>query len=147
MRFFVVINSKKIFKYVVLSLSFTVLISQICLTGNFFRSYLTNVEKLEGTVAVNSEYVAPVGYVTLVLNESKPDENIKILVNGDEYCVFDEKIKTIQIKTQSVIEIINNTKNNVAVSLDNISDNLTATLNNSNTDIENISVIARVVFR
>ncbi len=147
MRFFVVINSKKLIKYMVFSLAFVVIISQFCLSGNLFRSYLTNVDYLDGTVAVNSQYEAPVGYITVSLTQGEPCEDIKILVNGDEYSSFDQKQKVIQIKTQCVVEILNNTKNNVAVSVDSVSDNLTATLNNSGVIVKNICVLTRVIFK
>ncbi len=148
MRFFVdKIKKASTVKTVVSALAFVVVISQICLSSNSLRVYLTNVDMLDGIVAVNSEYQPQTGYVTLCMTDGQPGEDIKILVNGEVYDNFDEQKKNIEIKMQSVIEVLNNSKKNIAVAAKEFSDNITATLNNGNTTVKDISVIARVVFK
>ncbi len=148
MRFFVdKIKKASIVKTIVSALAFVVVISQICLSSNSLRVYLTNVDMLDGIVAVNSQYQPQTGYVTLYMTDGQPGEDIKILVNGEVYDSFDEQKKNIEIKMQSVIEVLNNSKKNIAVVAKEFSDNITATLNNGNTTVKDISVIARVVFK
>ena len=133
-------------KFTVSALAFVVVVAQICLSSNSLRMYLTNIDTLDGVVAVNSEYRPQTGYVTLCMTQGQPCEDVKILVNGEVYDNFDSQKKRVEIKLQSVIEILNNSKKNIAVIAEEFSDNITATLNNGNITVEDIGVVARVVF-
>ena len=128
-------------------LSLVVVCTQIGLGTDKFRSYLTAIDIVDGTVAVNADYEPQIGTVKLVLTDGEPSENIKVLVNGEEYCNFDEREKVIEIKMQSVIEVLNDSQKNIAVTTDSFSDNITATLNNGNVVVEDIAVLSRVVFK
>ncbi len=148
MRFlFDKIKSISTVKLLVASLAFVVVISQICLSSNSLRTYLTNIDTLDGVVAVNSQYEPQTGYVTLCMTQGQPCEDIKILVNGEVYDNFDLQKKRVEIKLQSVIEILNNSNKKVAVTAEGFSDNITATLNNGNITVQDIGVVARVVFK
>lgn len=141
------IKSAAAVKFMVATLAFVVLISQIFLSNDSFRAYLTNVDILDGTVPVNSEYEPQTGYVTLCMTDGQPSEDIKILVNGEIYDNFDEQKKKVEIKLQSVIEVLNNSPKKIAVTAEEFSENVTATLNNGNVTVENIGVITRVIFK
>ena len=141
------IKSAAAVKFIVATLAFVVLISQIFLSNDSFRAYLTNVDILDGTVPVNSEYEPQTGYVTLSMTDGQPSEDIKILINGEIYDNFDEQKKKVEIKLQSVIEVLNNSPKKIAVTAEEFSENVTATLNNGNVTVENIGVITRVIFK
>ena len=147
MRFFDKEKSFGHLKGLCIFLIITVIMSQIGLFSDVTRNFLTAVDILDGASAVNGNGIVEPGEVILSLDKGKPGENITILINGDEYSKFDDYTKSVRIKNQSVIEIVNDSKNKIEVSVTGISDNLTYTYKATDTSVDKISVICRVIFR
>lgn len=149
MRFFDKENkssgSNSILKNVCVLLLSVVILSQIGLVNEATRHYLTGVDILDGAIPANGNMKN--GEITLNLDKGKPSNEISILINGDEYSKFTEKTMVVTIKNQSVIEIVNNSKNKIEVSVAGISDNLTYTYKSTDTSVDKISLICRVIFR
>ena len=122
-------------------------ISQIGLLFVKSRQYLTNVDILEGAISVGSQSYIDKGTLTMTLLSGKPSEKIEILVNGEVIDNFNEKIKTIDIMSQSVIEIKAPKDTPIEVELTNISDTLKTVLNNEKIYVKGIEVLCRVVFK
>ena len=122
-------------------------ISQIGLLFVKSRQYLTNVDVLEGAISVGSQSYIDKGTLTMTLLSGKPSEKIEILVNGEVVDNFNEKIKTIDIMSQSVIEIKAPKDTPIEVELTNISDTLKTVLNNEKIYVKGIEVLCRVVFK
>ena len=144
MRFFVYIKKLGLHNGIVISVACVVVISQLCINFSVLSNYVSGEND---SVPVSSDYANHYGKITLNLTSGEPGEDIKILVNGDEYSDFTNKQVEIEIKTQTVIEILNNTSESVAVDVGELSNNVQLSLNNSGAYIDKIGVIARVVFK
>ncbi|MBQ7901083.1 MAG: hypothetical protein IJ365_03850 [Clostridia bacterium] len=136
-----------VLKTMLVCLCAAVVVSQTGLIFDSTRGLFTAVDTLDGAVSASGSSINQKGRVVLTLTDGVPNEKIAVLVNGDEYSKFDAKNVEIEIVNQSVIEIVNDNKQNITVRVDSISDNLYATFNNREIAIDNIGVLCRVIFQ
>ena len=137
----------KVLRNIFILLAVVVVISQIGLVIEGTRHYLTGVDILDGAVPASGGGVVKSGELTLSLDDGTTSDKISLLINGDEYTTFSQDKITIPITNQSVVEVVNNTKQKIKVSVADMSDNLTCTYMATDTTVDNISVICRVIFR
>ena len=148
MRFFKVFEGvPKWLQISFVCLAAAVIISQTGLVIDTTRHLLTAVDILDGALPAASDGIISSGSVILRLTSGKPCEDIAILVNGDRYASFDEQTVEISISNQSVIEIVNDSKDTIEVAIESISDNLEATYSVPNCIVDNLAVICRVIFK
>ena len=103
-RFFSEISNLNVYLYTFcVCLGAVVLLSQVGLLINPIRNTLTVVDVLDGKISGNTD--TKCGFVTLMLTNGTPSENILIYLNGIEYDVFDADVKTIELYENTVIEI------------------------------------------
>lgn len=78
---------------------------QAALTSPSIRASLSISDELEGTPLAMEEYLYSKGEIVLQLINSKKNESLKILVNGEEVGSFLQKNVKIKVKNGDVIEI------------------------------------------
>ncbi len=141
------IKFSKHLKSVCIFLLITVVMSQIGLLSETTRHFLTGIDILDGALPASGNGIVEPGEVVLHMDKGTPCDNITILINGDEYSKFAEDTVHIEITNQSVIEILNDSKQNIEVSITSVSDNLIYTYKAKDTSIDKFSVICRVIFK
>lgn len=110
------------------------------------RNYLTNADTLDGAVLAGTQPIINRGSVTLTLDDGTPSDDIRIIVNGNDVMAFDDFERAVEVSVQSVIEVRNLTDEPVTVSVNSVSDNLDAVLNNERAVVEKSAVLCRVLF-
>lgn len=121
--------------------------SQLGLKFDSTRQVFTNVDMSDGSILAGTQDIVDKGWVRVKLTNCKSFDKVKILVNGDEEKAFSDFSESIDVYSQSVIEIKNETGYPVTAILDSVSDNLNVVLNNEEIVIDKISVLCRVIFK
>ncbi len=121
--------------------------SQLGLSFESTRQVFTNVDMSDGSILAGTQDILDKGSVTVTLHNCKSLDKVKIFVNGEEERFFSNPSENIDIYSQSVIEIKNETGDPVTVTLDSVSDNLNVILNNEKVVVDKISVLCRVIFK
>lgn len=121
--------------------------SQLGLSFKSTRQVFTNVDMSDGSILAGVQDIVDKGTVTVKLVDCKSPEKVKILVNGEEEKSFSDFSENIDIYSQSVIEIKNESGYPVTAVLDTVSDNLNVILNNEKVTVDKISVLCRVIFK
>ncbi len=121
--------------------------SQLGLSLQSTRQVFTNVDMSDGSILAGVQDIVDKGTVTVKLVDCKSPEKVKILVNGEEEKSFSDFSENIDIYSQSVIEIKNESGYPVTAILDSVSDNLNVVLNNEKIEVDKISVLCRVIFK
>lgn len=83
----------------------TLIIAQTALINPYVRAFLTTGSELEGSPLANEEYLFNEGKLSLGLVGKLKDEDLKVLVNGEEVCVFSYSIAQVEVKDGDVVEI------------------------------------------
>ena len=99
----ITINTEKVFSYVCLILILGIVISQIA--NPFLESFTHKEGNILGKPLGQEEFLYLTGVVSLKLEGAKQDENLKILVNGNEVGGFENSIMKISVKEDDVLEI------------------------------------------
>lgn len=68
------------------------------------RTFLVRDSDINGRPLAQEEYMYKEGEISIALLESETNENIKLLVNGDEIAAFSENLVTLTVKDGDVIE-------------------------------------------
>ena len=121
--------------------------SQLGLSFRPTRQVFTNVDMSDGLALAGAQDILDKGSVTIRLSNCKYPDKVKILVNGEDEKYFSNACETIEIFSQSVIEIKNESGHPVTATLDSVSDNLNIILNNEEITVDKISVLCRVIFK
>lgn len=69
------------------------------------RTFLVRDSDINGRPLAQEEYMYKEGEISIALLESETNENIKLLVNGDEIAAFSENLVTLTVKDGDVIEV------------------------------------------
>ena len=69
------------------------------------RTFLVNDKGIDGWALAKEEYLYKEGQISIALLESENNQDVKILVNGDEVAAFDENLVTLSVKDGDVIEV------------------------------------------
>lgn len=69
------------------------------------RPYLIKDEMADGRPLASEEYLYREGEISIALLESENNEDLKLLVNGDEVAVFNQNRITLSVKDGDVIEV------------------------------------------
>lgn len=69
------------------------------------RTFLVNDKKVDGRALAKEEYLYKEGQISIALLESENNQDLKLLVNGDEVAAFDENLVTLSVKDGDVIEV------------------------------------------
>ena len=96
---------EKILFFTFLCLFVAIVFIQGILLNPDLRSYLLKDEGVNGRPLGSEEYLYEEGEISIALLASESNEEIKLLVNGDEFAVFNENLITIPVKDGDVIEV------------------------------------------
>jgi hypothetical protein len=69
------------------------------------RTFLVNDKDIAGRALGDEEYLYKEGQISIALLESESNQDVKILVNGDEVAAFNENLVTLSVKDGDVIEV------------------------------------------
>lgn len=69
------------------------------------RTFLVRDSGINGRPLAEEEYMYSEGEISVALLESENNENIKLLVNGDEIAAFSQNLITLTVKDGDVIEV------------------------------------------
>ncbi|OPZ91042.1 MAG: hypothetical protein BWY74_02097 [Firmicutes bacterium ADurb.Bin419] len=81
------------------------LLVQGALMSPSLRTFLVRNNGIDGRPLAQEEYLYREGAISVALLESESNENIKLLVNGDEIAVFNQNLITLSVKDGDVIEV------------------------------------------
>lgn len=68
-------------------------------------TFLVKDEGFDGRPLASEEYLYKEGEISIALLESENNEDLKLLVNGDEVAVFSQNLITLSVKDGDVIEV------------------------------------------
>jgi hypothetical protein len=68
-------------------------------------TFLVKDEGFDGRPLASEEYLYEEGKISIALLESENNEDLKLLVNGDEVAVFSQNLITLSVKDGDVIEV------------------------------------------
>ena len=120
--------SKLLFVFCVV-FAVVVLASQFFLKNEETREIFTQIERYENISYAETE-IFKEGYVVLKLENEKPSDKIEIWFNGEKVSVFETQKQKVKIECDGVIEVKNNTRTKILVSVDSTSENIELLMNN-----------------
>lgn len=68
-------------------------------------AYITVNSELDGTPLGAEEILYKQGQIELCMADDRTDENVKVLLNGEEVACFSESVLTIRVKDGDVVEL------------------------------------------
>lgn len=139
-------NIEKILLNFAFILFFILITTQIGLVSDILRPYLSDIEVFEGHVINEVDSLIQEGTVTLELVDISRENNVKILINGNEVSAFRERSVDIKVKQDSVIEIDGSRlKTNVTVRITSKSSNIISDIVGKEVAVQsNIKFLARI---
>jgi len=96
---------EKILFFAFIGLFIAMVFVQGTLLNPALRNYLIKDEDVNGRPLGEEEYLYSEGEISIALLASESNEDLKLLVNGDEVAVFNQNLVTISVKDGDVIEI------------------------------------------
>ena len=120
--------SKLLFSFCIV-FSLVVLGSQFFLKNENTREIFTQIEKYEN-ISYGENEIFKEGYVVLKLQNAKPSDKIEIWFNGEKISTFEAEKQKVQIDCNGVIEVKNNSRNKILVSVYDTSENVELLMNN-----------------
>ena len=123
-----------------------VVAAQIFLKNERTREIFTPIEKYE-EISYASNEVFKEGYVVLKLENANPSDEIEIWFNGEKVDVFKSKKQKVTIECDGVIEVKNDSRNKILVSVDRVSENMELLMSNKPEINSGIRVICSVSFK
>lgn len=110
------------------------------------RTFLVNDKRIDGRALAKEEYLYKEGQISIALLESENNQDLKLLVNGDEVAAFDENLVTLSVKDGDVIEVDGSlTESETEVEIISASDNVVGIEVGKKVKVNsNIEEIARV---
>lgn len=84
---------------------FVLVISQTILMSPTMHSYLETNNSVEGVPLGPEEYLYDRGKISLALSGREIDENLKVLINGEEAAAFSVNELDLEVKSGDVIEV------------------------------------------
>jgi len=89
------------------------------------RNFFTKDEDAVGRPLDSEEYLYNEGRISIALLESDINEELKLLVNGDEVAVFNQNLITISVKDGDVVEVdASSTQNQTELEIISASENI-----------------------
>lgn len=96
---------EKILFFAFLCLFIAIVFIQGTLLNPSLRSYLIKDEEINGRPLGSEEYLYKEGVISIALLANENNEDLKLLVNGDEVAVFSQNLITLTVKDGDVIEV------------------------------------------
>ena len=96
---------EKILFFAFLCLVIAIVFIQGTLLNPSLRSYLIKDEEINGRPLGSEEYLYKEGVISIALLANENNEDLKLLVNGDEVAVFSQNLITLTVKDGDVIEV------------------------------------------
>ena len=96
---------EKVLFFVFVCLFISIIFVQGTLLNPSLRSYLVKDEDADGRPLASEEYLYKQGEISIALLESENNEDLKLLVNGDEVAVFNQNCIKLSVKDGDVIEV------------------------------------------
>jgi hypothetical protein len=121
---------------------------QITLSSPALRPLVSVDGRYEGNPLKTEEYLYDVGEVTIKLVKPEPENNIGILLNGEEAAVFSGNEVTLEVLDGDVIEIdASAAKSEIEVRITNVSDNLSRKyIGKSLTVKGSVKILSQILF-
>lgn len=108
-------NTEKAFVITFFVLFASLILTQILLAAPTTRKLLVKDAEFEGSPIRMEENLFTEGELELELQNIQRDENLNILINGDEVAAFSNKSMVLKVRDGDVIEIDGTRTNNPAV--------------------------------
>jgi len=140
-------NTDKFLIFLCLWVFVVVLISQIGLKIPYLKSVFTDIEVFEGK-AINEDSAINSGVITLEMVSGLPSDEFEIMINGEKYDVFDEKVKKIEILSTSVVEVLSSSKDGAVIKISDMTSNLKAVTSGIDVSIKKgINMVSRIILK
>ena len=123
-----------------------VLISQIGLKIPSLKGIFTDIEVFEGKAINDDNDAVNMGYLTMEMVFGEASDDFEILINGEKWESFNEKIKKIELLSTSVIEILSLSGNEAVVKITDMTDNLKIVTPRTDVNVKKgINMVARII--
>jgi len=140
-------NTDKFLIFLCLWVFVVVLISQIGLKIPYLKSVFTDIEVFEGK-AINEDSAINSGVITLEMVSGLPSDEFEIMINGEKYDVFDEKVKKIEILSTSLVEVLSSSKDGAVIKISDMTSNLKAVTSGIDVSIKKgINMVSRIILK
>ncbi len=96
---------EKILFFAFVCIFIAIIFVQGTLLNPSIRNYLVKDEGADGRPLASEEYLYREGEISIALLESENNEDLRLLVNGDEVAVFNQNRITLSVKDGDVIEV------------------------------------------
>ena len=96
---------EKILFFTFVCLFIAIVFIQGTLLNPSLRSYLVKDDDVNGRPLGEEEYLYKEGEISIALLASESNEDLKLLVNGEEVAVFNQNLVTIPVKDGDVVEV------------------------------------------
>ncbi|HHV28881.1 hypothetical protein [Acetivibrio mesophilus] len=97
---------------------------QAALMNPTARTFLVNDTGLEGSPLQFEEYLYSEGEISIALCSADVNEDLKLLINGDEVAAFSENIINLKVKEGDVVSVDGSVTEEVEVAIVSASDNI-----------------------
>ncbi|MFZ5989775.1 MAG: hypothetical protein ACOYWZ_21990 [Bacillota bacterium] len=102
----------------------TLIAVQTAMMNPSVRTFLVDDSGLEGSPLSLEEYLYSEGEISLALCEGDYNEDLKVLVNGDEVAVFSDNVVNLMVKDGDVIEVDGSLAGEAEVEIISASENI-----------------------
>lgn len=102
---FINFGMEKVLFFAFVCIFIAIIFVQGTLLNPSLRTYLVKDEGADGRPLASEEYLYREGEISIALLESENNEDLKLLVNGDEVAVFNQNSITLSVKDGDVIEV------------------------------------------
>ncbi|AUS96246.1 hypothetical protein CDQ84_11810 [Clostridium thermosuccinogenes] len=142
------LDIEKILMLLLMFIFAVVIIAQTTLIGPSIRTSSGKAAGIEGKPLGLEEYLYDEGRIGLELLKSAPDENIKILVNGEEVAAFSDNYVSITVRDGDIIEIDGSEATRTAeVAIVSKSDNISDSCANKRLKIDSgVKILTQIKF-
>jgi len=97
---------------------------QAALMNPATRTFLVNDNGLEGSPLQFEEYLYSEGEISVALYSADVDENLKLLVNGEEVAVFSQNVINLKVKEGDVVSVDGSSTEEAEVAIVYATDNI-----------------------
>lgn len=140
---------EKILFFAFICIFIAIVFVQGTLISPTLRTLLVKDEGVDGRPLASEEYLYKQGEISIALLESENNEDLKLLVNGDEVAVFNQNLITLKVKEGDVIEVdASSTEYETELEIISASENLTGIEVGRKIKVDsNIEEITRISFK
>ncbi|GAE89038.1 hypothetical protein [Acetivibrio straminisolvens] len=97
---------------------------QAALMNPTARTFLINDTGLEGNPLKFEEYLYSEGEISIALYSADANEDLKVLINGEEVAAFSENVISLKVKEGDVVSVDGSTTEEAEVAIVSASDNI-----------------------